>query len=60
MSLFSIIIIIALAFGIIISGLIILKKTAKGFNLTPEQLATIKKRNEELDKEQRKEESKNK
>ena len=46
------IIIIALAIGIIVGGILLLKKSAAKFNLTPEQLAKIKKRNETLDKEE--------
>lgn len=45
------IIITALALGIILGGILLLRKSAKKFNLTPEQLAKIKKRNEALDKE---------
>ncbi len=49
------IIITALAIGIIVGGIIVLKKSAHKFNLTAEQLADIKKRNEELDKEEKEE-----
>ena len=52
MSLISIIL-ITLALGIIIGGILVLKKSAKKFNLTPEQLKKIKQRNELLDKEER-------
>ncbi|KGJ96095.1 DUF2897 family protein [Colwellia psychrerythraea] len=45
------IIIIGLAIGIIAGGIFLLKKSARKFNLTPEQLAKIKKRNEALDKQ---------
>ncbi len=48
----SSIIISVLAIGIIISGILLLKKSAKRFNITPEQLAKIKKRNEVLEKEE--------
>jgi len=43
------IILIALALGMIIGGIFLLKKSAKKFELTPEQLEKIKKRNKELD-----------
>jgi hypothetical protein len=45
------IIISILALGIIIGGVLLLKKSATKFNLTPEQLEKIKQRNEALDKE---------
>ena len=45
------IIITALAIGIIVGGIFVLKKSAHKFNLTPEQLTKIKKRNEVLDKQ---------
>lgn len=48
-------ILIALALGIIIGGVLVLKKSARKFDLTKEQLKSIKKRNEELDKEEQKE-----
>lgn len=44
------IIITIIALGIIIGGILLLKKSAKKFDLTREQLSKIKKRNEELDK----------
>ncbi len=44
------IIIITLAIGAIIGGILLIKKSAIKFNLTPEQLKKIKERNEELDK----------
>jgi len=47
------IILTILAIGIIIGGVLLLKKSAKKFDLTPEQLNEIKKRNENLDKEDR-------
>lgn len=50
------IIIITLAIGIIIGGVLVLKNSARKFNLTTEQLDKIKKRNEELDKEEHKSE----
>ncbi len=46
------IIITALAIGIIVGGILLLKKSARKFNLTAEQLTNIKKRNEALDKEE--------
>ena len=46
------IIIITLAIGIIADGVFLLKKSARKFTLTPEQLAKIKARNEALDKEE--------
>jgi len=52
----SAIIIITLAIGIIIGGILVLKNSARKFNLTTEQLDKIKKRNEELDKEEQKSE----
>lgn len=42
--------IIILALGSIIGGILLLKKSAKKFDLTPEQLEKIKKRNDDLDK----------
>lgn len=44
------IIIIVLALGSIVGGILLLKKSAKKFDLTPEQLKKIKKRNEDFDK----------
>ncbi len=52
------IIIKALAIGIIVGGILVIKKSAHKFNLSPEQLADIKKRNEELDKEEKEQEQK--
>ncbi len=46
---FSAIIITVLALGIIVGGILLLRKSAKKFDLTPEQLEQIKKRNAELD-----------
>ena len=45
------IIIIVIAVGSIASGILLLKQSAKKFDLTKEQLTKIKERNEELDKE---------
>lgn len=52
------IIITALALGIIVGGILVIKKSAHKFNLTAEQLADIKKRNEELDKAEKEQEQK--
>ncbi len=52
------IIITALAIGIIVGGIFLLKKSAHRFNLTAEQLANIKKRNEALDKQEHEQDSK--
>jgi uncharacterized protein YpmB len=46
----SAIIITVLALGIILGGVLLLKKSAKKFDLTAEQLEKIKKRNDDLDK----------
>ncbi|WP_114325711.1 DUF2897 family protein [Candidatus Colwellia aromaticivorans] len=45
----SVIILIFLALGIILGGVLLLKKSARKFDLTTEQLESIKKRNKELD-----------
>ena len=45
-------IITVLMLGSIIAGILLIKKSAKKFNLTAERLAEIKKRNEALDKEE--------
>ena len=52
------IIITALALGIIVGGIYVLKKSARKFNLTPEQLKKIKQRNEMLDKAEQEEKTK--
>ena len=52
------IIITALALGIIVGGIYVLKKSARKFNLTAEQLKKIKERNEILDKEEQEEKTK--
>jgi uncharacterized protein HemX len=49
----SIIVLIFLALGIILGGVLLLKKSAKKFDLTDEQLEKIKKRNKELDEEEK-------
>ena len=46
----SAIIIIILALGIILGGILLLKKSAKKFDLTSEQLEKIKERNNDLNK----------
>lgn len=48
-------IIIAIVILFIIGGLLVLKDSARKFKLTDEQLENIKKRNKELDEEERKE-----
>jgi hypothetical protein len=54
----SVIVLIVLALGIIIGGVLVLKKSARKFDLTEEQLDSIHKRNEELDEKEREEELK--
>ncbi|PCI63525.1 MAG: DUF2897 domain-containing protein [Gammaproteobacteria bacterium] len=44
--------IITLAIAMIVSGILLLKKSAKKFNLTDEQLQKIKKRNQQLDEKE--------
>jgi len=46
----SAIILTVLALGMIVGGILLLKKSAKKFDLTDEQLAKIKQRNDDLDK----------
>jgi len=48
-------IIIVLALGIIIGGILVLKRSSKKFKLTAEQLEKINQRNEQLEKEEQKE-----
>ena len=48
----SAIVLIILALGIIVGGVLVLKKSARKFDLTTEQLESIKKRNKELDKKE--------
>lgn len=50
----TVIIFIVLALGIIIGGILLLKKSARKFDLTSEQLERIKKRNKELDEKEKK------
>ena len=47
----SAVILTVLAFGMIVGGILLLKKSAKKFDLTDKQLAKIKKRNDDLDEE---------
>ena len=47
------IILTVLILGMILGGILLLKKSAKKFDLTNEQLAKIKKRNEDLDKSEK-------
>ena len=49
---FTAILIILLALGSIIGAIIVLKKSAKKFNLSAEQLKMIKERNNILNKEE--------
>jgi sensor histidine kinase YesM len=51
-------IIIVLALGIIIGGILVLKRSSKKFKLTAEQLEKINQRNEQLEKEEQKEQPK--
>lgn len=53
----SLIFIILIALGIIVGGILLLKQSAKKFNVTPEQLKRIKERNETLDKKALEEDS---
>ncbi|WP_448549140.1 DUF2897 family protein [Thalassotalea fusca] len=46
---------IILFIGIIVGGIMVVLKTSKRFHLTSQQLEDIKKRNEQLDKEDAKE-----
>jgi len=52
----SVIILISLALGIILGGVLLLKKSARKFDLTAEQLESIKKRNKELDEKEQEQE----
>lgn len=49
-------IIIILAIGMILGGIYAVKKSARKFDLTEEQLAEIKKRNEAIEKQEQREE----
>jgi len=49
---FSVLFIIILAVGIVFSGILLLKQSAKKFNLTEEQLKIIKARNKQLEKDE--------
>ena len=57
MSLFGIVITV-IALGSIIGSVYFIKKSAQKFNLTPEQLEKVKKRNDELDREEEEEKDK--
>lgn len=48
----SIILLIIFSLGIIISGILLLKQSAKKFNLTDEQLKEIKTRNKMIEKQE--------
>ena len=48
----SILLIIAIAVGSVVGGILLLKQSAKKFELTDQQQADIKKRNEALEKEE--------
>lgn len=48
------VIITVLILGSVIGAVLFIRKSAKKFNLTQEQLAEMKKRNEALDKEEQK------
>ncbi|XPF94172.1 DUF2897 family protein [Colwellia sp. RE-S-Sl-9] len=50
------IIIAVIALGLIVSAVLLLKQSAKKFDLTEEQLQKIEARNTELEKEEKKEE----
>lgn len=50
---FSIIILISLALGIILGGVLLLRKSARKFDLTTEQLDRIKKRNKAIDEQEK-------
>lgn len=49
------ILLIVIALGILIGGLLLIKKSAKKFILSDEQLTKINKRNEKLEKEENEE-----
>lgn len=51
----STIILISLALGSIVGGILLIKRSAKKFDLTTEQLNQIKKRNKELDEKEQNE-----
>lgn len=50
------IIFIVIALGIIVSAVLLLKQSAKKFNLSDEQLKDINERNKKLDKEEQNDE----
>lgn len=47
--------IVLISFGVIVSGILLLKQSAKKFNLTDDQLKDIKQRNQQLDERDNKE-----
>jgi len=49
------VLIILLCLGMIVGGILLLKKSAKKFNLTEQQLKDIKARNQQLEKEEQQE-----
>lgn len=49
----SIIILISLALGVILGGVLLLKKSARKFDLTDDQLERIKKRNKAMDEQEK-------
>jgi|GEM_PF-1732641 len=50
------VVIIILALAMIVGGILVLKKSAKKFDLSEDQLKEIKKRNQALDKAEQEEE----
>lgn len=50
----TLVIILLIALGIIVSGILLLKQSAKKFKLSDEQLEKIKQRNKQLEKEEQK------
>ena len=51
----TVVIIIVLSLGIIVSGILLLKQSAKKFKLSDKQLEEIKKRNDALAQEEKEE-----
>ena len=49
------VLIILLCLGMIVGGILLLKKSAKKFNLTEQKLKDIKARNQQLEKEEQQE-----
>jgi hypothetical protein len=48
----TVVILISLALGIILGGVLLLRKSARKFDLTTEQLERIKKRNKAIDEKE--------